>query len=407
MTETSSAANGARAAASPFEVGVYSFADLTPMPQTGGRLSPQERMRNLIEEITLADQVGLDVYGLGEHHRPEYISNAPAVTLAAAATLTRHTRLQRAVTRLTSDDPVRAPPPAPRPSPPHERRHRALQRRSGPRLPTVRHPRPDLGRQGRDHGRPRLLHRVVPPLRLRAERLQRTLRGETGDAPRSPQERNPELERQAHPDGSQPRRLPPPRPGSAPRLGCRGRHPRIGRARRPPGPAHGDRHHWRQHRAVRAVRRSVPRGAQQDRPAAAATQHQLPRAHRQGIPEGRGHRLPGAQAGDGPAGPGTRLAAHEPPAVRGRYRRERLPRRRLAGGDHREDPLPARAVRPPALPGADKRGLDAPRGGPRIDRAARYGGGTRGAQGDREQDYRRLDFTAGGNGESRRVPPEA
>jgi len=107
MTETSSAANGARAAASPFEVGVYSFADLTPMPQTGGRLSPQERMRNLIEEITLADQVGLDVYGLGEHHRPEYISSAPEVILAAAASLTRHIRLTSAVTVLSSDDPVR------------------------------------------------------------------------------------------------------------------------------------------------------------------------------------------------------------------------------------------------------------------------------------------------------------
>src|SRR5690625_1594681 len=103
MTDTSRANGGAATGQSPFEIGVYSFADLTPMPRTGGRLSPEERMRNLIEEITLADEVGLDVYGLGEHHRPEYISSAPDVILAAAASLTKQIRLTSAVTVLSSD----------------------------------------------------------------------------------------------------------------------------------------------------------------------------------------------------------------------------------------------------------------------------------------------------------------
>lgn len=90
-----------------FELGVYSFAELTPDPASGQMPTPRERMRNLLEEIELADQVGLDVYGLGEHHRPEYISSAPAVTLAAAAARTERIRLSSAVTVLSSDDPVR------------------------------------------------------------------------------------------------------------------------------------------------------------------------------------------------------------------------------------------------------------------------------------------------------------
>lgn len=91
----------------PFEIGLYSFAELTPDPTTGNMISPAERMRDLLETIVLADQVGLDVYGLGEHHRPEFISSAPAVILAAAAAQTKSIRLSSAVTVLSSDDPVR------------------------------------------------------------------------------------------------------------------------------------------------------------------------------------------------------------------------------------------------------------------------------------------------------------
>src|SRR5690606_19559909 len=82
--------------APPFEVGLYSFAELTPDPQTGRLMSAAERTRNLLEAIELADRVGLDVFGLGEHHRPDFVSSAPAVMLAAAAARTKHIRLSSA-----------------------------------------------------------------------------------------------------------------------------------------------------------------------------------------------------------------------------------------------------------------------------------------------------------------------
>lgn len=91
----------------PFEIGLYSFAELTPDPFTGNKLSPAQRLKDLLEEIELADQVGLDVYGLGEHHRSEYLASSPAVILAAAASRTKNIRLTSAVSVLSSDDPVR------------------------------------------------------------------------------------------------------------------------------------------------------------------------------------------------------------------------------------------------------------------------------------------------------------
>jgi probable LLM family oxidoreductase len=100
MTETGSTKR-------PFEIGIYSFVELTPDPATGVMLSPVERMSNLMETIELADQVGLDVFGLGEHHRPDFISSAPLVILGAAAARTKNIRLSTAVTVLSSDDPVR------------------------------------------------------------------------------------------------------------------------------------------------------------------------------------------------------------------------------------------------------------------------------------------------------------
>lgn len=89
------------------EIGVYTFAEATPDPVTGRTVSAAERLHDLMEEIELADQVGLDVYGVGEHHRPEYVVSAPAVVLAAAAMRTKRIRLTSAVTVLSSDDPVR------------------------------------------------------------------------------------------------------------------------------------------------------------------------------------------------------------------------------------------------------------------------------------------------------------
>src|SRR5215212_2801739 len=89
------------------ELGVYTFAEATPDPETGKTVSPEKRLQDLLEEIDLADQVGLDVFGLGEHHRRDYVVSAPAVVLAAAAARTDRIRLTSAVTVLGSDDPVR------------------------------------------------------------------------------------------------------------------------------------------------------------------------------------------------------------------------------------------------------------------------------------------------------------
>jgi probable LLM family oxidoreductase len=89
------------------ELGLYTFADVGTDPVNGRRVGPSERLRNLVEEIELADEVGLEVFGLGEHHRPDYAVSAPAVVLAAAATGTRRIRLSSAVSVLSSDDPVR------------------------------------------------------------------------------------------------------------------------------------------------------------------------------------------------------------------------------------------------------------------------------------------------------------
>ncbi len=89
------------------EIGVYTFADITPDPAGGRAPDAARRLRELLEEIELADQVGLDVFGVGEHHRPDYAVSAPAVVLAAAAARTKSIRLTSAVTVLSSDDPVR------------------------------------------------------------------------------------------------------------------------------------------------------------------------------------------------------------------------------------------------------------------------------------------------------------
>ena len=89
------------------ELGIYTFAEATPDAATGETVSAAERLRDLMEEIKLADQVGLDVFGVGEHHRPDYVASSPAVVLAAAATRTQRIRLTSAVTVLSSDDPVR------------------------------------------------------------------------------------------------------------------------------------------------------------------------------------------------------------------------------------------------------------------------------------------------------------
>jgi probable LLM family oxidoreductase len=85
------------------ELGIYTFAELG----VGAAVSPQQRLHNLMEEIELADQLGLDFFGVGEHHRPDFAVSSPAVVLAAAAGRTKSIRLTSAVSVISSDDPVR------------------------------------------------------------------------------------------------------------------------------------------------------------------------------------------------------------------------------------------------------------------------------------------------------------
>src|SRR6478735_3982125 len=89
------------------QIGIDSFAAAISDPATGLTLSPVERMHHLLQEIELADQVGLDVFGIGEHHRAEFLDSAPVVILSAAAARTENIRLTSAVTVLSAADPVR------------------------------------------------------------------------------------------------------------------------------------------------------------------------------------------------------------------------------------------------------------------------------------------------------------
>ena len=87
------------------QVGIDSFA--AAHDETSLSVSPSERLRNLVEQIILADRIGLDVFGVGEHHRREFLDSAPTVILGAAAARTQHIRLTSAVTVLSAADPVR------------------------------------------------------------------------------------------------------------------------------------------------------------------------------------------------------------------------------------------------------------------------------------------------------------
>jgi probable LLM family oxidoreductase len=89
------------------EVGIDSFAAIMPGATASAAFSPAERLSNLLEEVETADRAGLDVFGVGEHHRPEFLDSAPAVILAAAAARTKSIRLTSAVTVLSAADPVR------------------------------------------------------------------------------------------------------------------------------------------------------------------------------------------------------------------------------------------------------------------------------------------------------------
>ena len=89
------------------QLGIYTFVENTADPVSGKQITAHERMQNLMEEVKLADELDLDVFAVGEHHRPDYLVSSPAVVLAAAAAATKKIKLSSAVTVLSSDDPVR------------------------------------------------------------------------------------------------------------------------------------------------------------------------------------------------------------------------------------------------------------------------------------------------------------
>lgn len=89
------------------ELGICTFADVGTHPITNEIIAPHQRLHNLMEEMSLADELGLDVFAVGEHHRPDYAVSSPAVVLAAAAERTKNIKLSSGVTVLSSDDPVR------------------------------------------------------------------------------------------------------------------------------------------------------------------------------------------------------------------------------------------------------------------------------------------------------------
>ncbi|HWW84949.1 MAG TPA: LLM class flavin-dependent oxidoreductase, partial [Vicinamibacterales bacterium] len=88
------------------QVGIDSFA--AAFDENSRAVNPAERLRKVVQQIEHADEVGLDVFGVGEHHRREFLDSAPAVILGAAAARTQHIRLTSAVTVLSAEDPVRA-----------------------------------------------------------------------------------------------------------------------------------------------------------------------------------------------------------------------------------------------------------------------------------------------------------
>ena len=89
------------------ELGISTFVELTPDPLTGKTISAYQRIQDLVEEVELADQLGIDVFAIGEHHRPDFLVSSPATLLAAAAVKTKNIKLSSAVSVLSSDDPVR------------------------------------------------------------------------------------------------------------------------------------------------------------------------------------------------------------------------------------------------------------------------------------------------------------
>ncbi len=223
------------------ELGIYTFAELTPDSATGRTISPAERLSNLVEEMELADQVGLDVFGVGEHHRPDFAVSSPAVVLAAGAERTSRIRLTSAVSVLSSDDPVRV-----------FQDFATLDLLSQGRAEIM------AGRGSFIESFPLFGYELADYDELFEEKLQLLL------ALRDSEHVTWSGRHRAPIDGLA--RLSAPTPGSAPDLGRGRRSARIGGPRRNARPADGAGDHRRATRAVRAVCRDPPGGRAAGRP---------------------------------------------------------------------------------------------------------------------------------------------
>ena len=89
------------------ELGISTFGETTKIEETGITPTHDERIRELVEEMKLADEVGLDIYAIGEHHRKDFAVSAPEIILAAGAAVTKNIRLSSAVIVLSAADPIR------------------------------------------------------------------------------------------------------------------------------------------------------------------------------------------------------------------------------------------------------------------------------------------------------------
>ena len=329
------------------ELGIYTFGELTPTP-TGRTISPDERLRNLVEEIELADQVGLDVFGVGEHHRPDFAVSSPAVVLAAGAERTSRIRLTSAVSVLSSDDPVRV-----------FQDFSTLDLLSGGRAEIM------AGRGSFIESFPLFGYDLADYDRLFEEKLRRAARG----ARRIPRG-----------NGVYPRPLQDPLPvwvavGGAPESAAR-----AGRLGLPMALAiiGGLPERFA---PFAEIHREAARRAGHD--PGRSDQHQLARLHRRDV-AGRGRRgVAAVQAPDDEDRARARLAAGSAPGLRRRPHAPRRALRRQPGRGDREDPLPARDLRPRPLPAPAERRHDAPPRAASRDRALRHRGRARRAGGAR------------------------
>ena len=207
--------------------GIDTFGDVTRGPD--GAPTPQAQViRDVVEEAVLADQVGLDAVGIGEHHRGDFAVSAPDLLLAAIAA-----RTSAHLARL--------------------RGHGAQLRRPRARVPAVRDARRHLRRPRRDHARPRLVHRVVPAVRLRPLPVRDALHGEARPL-RPPAQRAARHVVRHHPRrADRPGGLPAHRVRRAADLDRRRRQPGVRRPRRAVRPADDARHHRRRSRPLPAA----------------------------------------------------------------------------------------------------------------------------------------------------------